>query len=374
VTCRLLVDSTEFMDALRGDLLSARQRVFVQALTFEGDDAGQALTEAMLRSPAPDRRLVVDCFSRHVVSDCWLAHPRHVFNRALRDERRQTDVLVDRLEQDGARVKFVNPFGAVYQHLPARNHKKLVLVDNRVAYIGGINFGDHNFAWHDLMVRIERDDVVAFLAADFEATWAGQNLARVGRFGDLTLRTLDGPTNEASFAPVLDLLGHARRTIFVESPYFMQPFQQALSDAGRRGVAVDFVTPRENNWALLGRALSWRARGDQVRVHRYTPRMTHMKAILVDGEALVLGSANFDLMSYRFQQEYLAVFTEPRLIEDFRRRVVEPDLAGSVPHSMAMTSEGADRIAHWQIAGLEGLAAAVKGLVLPDLLKGPMSS
>ena len=255
-------------------------------------------------------------------------------------------------------VKFVNPFGALYRNLPARNHKKLILVDSSVAYIGGINFSDHNFAWHDLMIRIERDDVAAFLAADFEATWAGQNLARLGRFGDLDLRTLDGPSNEASFAAVLDLLRGARRSIFVESCYFMQPFQRALSDAARRGVNVDFVMPAQNNWSLLGRALAWRTRGDGVRVHRYTPRMSHMKAILVDDEALVLGSANFDLMSYRFQQEYLAVFRESGLLDDFRRRVVEPDLAASVRVRPAV--EKGDRIAHWQIAGLEVLAGAVK--------------
>ncbi len=369
---RLLVDSTEFMEALRLDLASARERVFVQALTFEGDAAGRALTEAMLQSEAPDRRLITDCFSRHMVSDCWLAHPRHAFNHALHEERRQTDVLVARLEQDGARVKFVNPFGILSQHLPARNHKKLVLVDNRVAYIGGINFSDHNFAWHDLMIRIERDEVARFLAADFEATWAGQNLARTGRFGDLDLRTLDGPANEAAFAPVLELLANARRTIFVESPYFMEPFQRSLSDACRRGVAVDFVTPQENNWALLGRALSWRERSDGVRVHRYTPRMTHMKAIPIDDEALVLGSANFDLMSYRFQQEYLAVFTEPGLLADFRRRVVEPDLAASMRMPAPTTSGAADRIAHWQISGLEGLATAVKGITLAAASTGRM--
>lgn len=357
---RLLVDSAEFWQALCMDLSSARERVLVQALTFEGDAVGQALTEALLSASARDRRLVIDCFSKHVVSDCWLSHPRHLFDRGLREERRQTDVLAARLEHGGVSVKFVNPFGAFYQHLPARNHKKLVVVDDRVAYIGGINFSDHNFAWHDLMVRIERTDVTAFLAEDFAATWEGRNLARVGRFGDLEVHALDGRTNEEAFEPVLGLLARARKTIFVESPYVMKPFHQALSEAARRGVQVDFVTPAQNNWALLGRALTWRARGDAVRVRRYTPGMTHLKAILVDDEALVLGSANFDFLSYCFQQEYFAVFKEPGLLADFRRRVVEPDLARTV--RVTTTAGYGDRIADWQIAGLERLAAAVKGV------------
>lgn len=360
VSYRLLVDSAEFWHALCVDLASARERVFVQALTFEGDAVGQALTEALLAAPAPDRRLVVDCFSKHVVSDCWLSHPRHLFDRVLREERRRTDLLATRLEDGGVGVKFVNPFGAFWHHLPARNHKKLVVVDDRVAYIGGINFSDHNFAWHDLMIRIERADVAAFLAEDFEATWSGFDQARVGRFGDLDLHVLDGRTNEAAFLPVLGLLARARQSIFLESPYFMEPFQEALARAARGGVQVDFVTPAQNNWALLGRALSWRARGGAVRVHRYASGMSHLKAMLVDDDALVLGSANFDFLSYHFQQEYVAVFREPGLLADFRRRVVRPDLAHAVPVAAAAGYGG--RMADWQISGLERLAAVVKGV------------
>ena len=59
--------------------------------------------------------------------------------------------------------------------------------------------------------------------------------------------------------------------------------------------------------------------------------MTHMKALLIDRRWLILGSANFDIWSYRSQMEYLAVLSEPALIEDFRRRVAEPDALCSAP-------------------------------------------
>jgi len=55
--------------------------------------------------------------------------------------------------------------------------------------------------------------------------------------------------------------------------------------------------------------------------------MTHMKAMLVDDRVLVVGSANFELWSYRFQQEYICVVTDPGLIAQFRERVVGPDCA-----------------------------------------------
>ena len=354
---RLLVDASEFWDAVAQDISQARDRVLVQALTFEGDSVGARLTQALCASRARDRRLVVDCFSKHVVSDRWLRAPWNLGDSALRAERRRTDFLCGELRKSGAAVRFVNPFGAFLRHLPARNHKKLVVIDDRVAYVGGINFSEHNFEWHDLMIRMERNDAADFLAEDFDATWQGRNLARVGEFGDLRLYALDGRSNERAFGVVLTLIEQAQRSLFVESPYFMEPFRTALSRAARRGVEVVLVTPERNNWALLGSALNWRAGGDTVDTRFYAGRMTHLKAILVDGETLVLGSANFDLLSYHFQQEYFAIFRDPELVADFARRVAAPDTANAVP---ARQPRCADRIASWQLAGLEHIAAVLK--------------
>jgi phosphatidylserine/phosphatidylglycerophosphate/cardiolipin synthase-like enzyme len=63
----------------------------------------------------------------------------------------------------------------------------------------------------------------------------------------------------------------------------------------------------------------------------YRGRMTHMKALLIDDDVLVLGSANFDLWSYHFQGEYLAHVTDRAVIDDFRTRVAPQGLHGSRP-------------------------------------------
>jgi len=75
----------------------------------------------------------------------------------------------------------------------------------------------------------------------------------------------------------------------------------------------------------------WHARNSGFDVRFYPDRMTHMKALLVDGRVLVVGSANFDVLSYRFQQEFMAIVTDRHLVEDFMERVVEEDLRLSTP-------------------------------------------
>jgi phosphatidylserine/phosphatidylglycerophosphate/cardiolipin synthase-like enzyme len=84
--------------------------------------------------------------------------------------------------------------------------------------------------------------------------------------------------------------------------------------------------------------------------------MTHMKALLVDRRALVVGSANFDVWSYRSQQEYLAVVREPGIVAEFERRVVAPDLACSRPWPRAPQARDA-RGLEARLAGLALLAS-----------------
>jgi cardiolipin synthase len=328
---RLLVDSAEFREAAAADLGAARQRAFIQAMTFEGDAAGRDMAALLIASPAGDRRVLIDAFTRHVLSDRFRWSPRNLVRGSVWREAFATDRMVRGLRREGAEVRFVNPAGAFFHRFPARNHKKLVAVDGRVAYVGGINFSDHNFAWHDLMLRIEDERTADFLHQDFLATWAGHDRADALRVPGLTLHTLDGRQNERVFEEVLDLLAGAEREIFVECPYVTDPFLRELERAARRGVKVRVVTAERHNVPLLREALVQAAARAPLDARLYPGRMTHVKALLVDGSRLVLGSANFDVWSYHSQQEYLLVATEPGLIEDFRRRVAEPDLAVSKP-------------------------------------------
>src|SRR5262249_49679413 len=158
---------------------------------------------------------------------------------------------------------------------------KLVVVDERVAYLGGINFSDHNFAWHDLMVRFEDFGVARFLADDFLATWEGRDRACSFQGPGLTLHALDGRRNEAAFDGVLELLAGAREEIFVECPYVTDPFCRELQRASRRGVQVTVLMPELHNFPLLREGMRRAAAESSIELRLYPDRMTHMKALLV---------------------------------------------------------------------------------------------
>ena len=360
----LLVDSRDFFCRMRADVAAARQYVLTQALSFEGDATGIGMGDLLLSSRAPDRRVVIDSFTRHVVNDRLVWTPRSLVDRGLQAEVRETRRMIDRLRSGGVGVRFSGPAGPLLSRLPARNHKKLVAIDDRVAYVGGINFSDHNFLWHDLMLRIEDPDLVRFLREDFEGTWSGRQRAAQQALPGMVLYSLDGETNEEAFAHVFDLIDNAKESLFVECPYVNGPFLDRLVKARRRGVSVTVVTPEKNNFGLCRDAMIWHAANSGFDVRFYPDRMTHMKALLVDESILVVGSANFDVLSYRFQQEFMAIVTDRNLVEDFMRRVVEVDLRRSIP---CRRTHGymATRITGLRLEALDRVSALWRRLLPP---------
>src|SRR5947209_878898 len=107
---KLLVDFAEFWQSLELDIATASQRVLVQTFSFEGDSVGALLADALEASPARDRRVLVDSFSKIVLNDRFLYRPANFFDSQLRREAIATRQLCARLDAAGIQVKYGNPF------------------------------------------------------------------------------------------------------------------------------------------------------------------------------------------------------------------------------------------------------------------------
>ena len=329
----LLVGGDAFWTRARADCAAARRRLLVQAMTFEGDRVGQVVAQAIEGSPAADRRVLVDGYTRMVVSDRWVA--ASWFNPALRGEVAATRAMFARLAARGVGVRVTNPVSPLLTNYPARNHKKLIVADD-VAYIGGINFSDHNFAWRDFMLRLEGEAAADFLAADFAATWSGRPAAADAAFDDIALISLDGRTNRRFYDTMAERIGRARREVVVLSAYLTFPFTAPLAEAVRREVDVSLITPWANNKPLVRDYLLDFARRAGLQV-RLLPAMSHLKGMLIDGTELIVGSCNFDFAGLAGEEELVAVIDEPALIADFRARIIAPALAAAMAETRGVS-------------------------------------
>ncbi len=210
--------------------------------------------------------------------------------------------------------------------LNLRNHRKLLVVDGRIAFTGGINIGHENLlATHpphpvrDTHFRIE-GPVVEQLTEAFADDWVyetGEKLLDESWFpelrpaGSAAARAItsgpDEDLEQIEFA-VLHAIGCARRSIRVVTPYFLPPdvLITALSLAAMRGIAVDIVVPENSNHMVLDWARSTPLRTlleAGCKVWLLPAPFDHSKLMMVDEAWALIGSANWDIRSFRLNFE-----------------------------------------------------------------------
>lgn len=324
----LLVGADQFWNRMRDDLGEARHSAYIQTFTFEGDRVGTRLARALDSAVAHDRRLLVDSYSLLYHSDRLIPGPAWL-DRSFRREVMLTHRWVRRLRERGVGVRFGKPLGPAPVRLIRRSHKKVAVFDERVAYLGGINFSDHNFAWHDMMLRVENDGLAALLARDYRAAWDGRSASFDRTVGPIRMISMNGRGNPAAFRPLVESIDGARRSIDVVSAYLSHPFIEHLARARSRGVRVRVLMPDRNNKSNLARHIVEQGSREGFDVLRYPGGMSHMKAMAVDEELLVVGSSNFDFMSYHVLEEHVVMTREPSVVDAFYERVWDPDTAGA---------------------------------------------
>ena len=352
----LLVDSVEFWNRLEIDLAQARQSAYLQTFSFEGDRVGLRLARRLRAAGALDRRLLIDGYSLLYHNDRIVPGPAWR-DRGFRREVLLTHRSVRKMRAAGVGVRFCNPVGPSPLKTIRRNHKKLAVFDGKVAYLGGINFCDHNFAWHDMMIRVEDPDLADFLSLDFRRTWEGVPQSGDASFGPFRLLSMNGRSNPDGFRPVLEAMDAAGASIDIVSAYLSTPFTKHLARARQRGVQVRILTPELNNKGNLSRHIIEAATRHGFEIIRYPGRMNHLKAMVIDDELLVAGSSNFDFMSYHILEELVFLTRDRGLLEAFRRRVWNPDTEGA--GSFCSRSSTGTRAGHRAIR----TAAAVAGLL-----------
>ncbi len=209
-----------------------------------------------------------------------------------------------------------------------RNHRKTLVVDGKKAFFGGINLHDENTSTHkdgplrDYHFAVE-GPLVQELQYSFLRDWyfitgenpetllTGDHFPLIEPVGDLTARLINsGPSTEKDVAveTFFTAITLARKQILAVTPYFVPPVDvlRALRSAALRGVDVRLIVPRENNHRYAGyasRALYEELLLAGVRIFERRLPFMHAKALIIDGEFSLVGTANLDERSLNLNYE-----------------------------------------------------------------------
>jgi cardiolipin synthase len=345
-SAQILVEGREFYPPMLEDIASASSSVHVNQFGFRPGVVGDAFAEVLIRKAADGVpvRLVVD--------------------RQGSDPERSARPLYDRLAAAGVEICVVRatrpraPAGTLGSNGPTRwnltglghiDHRKVVVVDGRIGWVGGAGIEDHfqDGRFHDLFVRVS-GPVVGQLQLVFLASfrWLGGVVA--GDQLDTLFPSLE-PGADAfpavvlhnapgRYRPITDaiatLLDTAREQLDVVNPYVTdRGMIRRIERAARRGVRVRLFVPAEaNNWACAAAQQFHHAKllDAGVRIVEY-PAMLHAKAFVRDGEELLAGTCNLEAWSLKRFFEIDLRLRSAAVASEFEERFSRPAEAVSSP-------------------------------------------
>jgi cardiolipin synthase len=278
----------------------------------------------------------------------------HLGSRRYRSYRRTCREL-DRLGVAWHLMLPVQPHRGRYQRPDLRNHRKLLVVDGAVAYVGSLNLIDPSYdkpanvrrglVWKDLVAEV-RGPVVHEIDAVFVTDWYSETDELLAtsrerstpgqrRGGLLAQVAPSGPAHptENNLALFNSLIYYAQRRISITSPYFVpdESMLAALTTAAHRGVRVElFVGESGDQFFAFHAQHSYYEQLLEagVRIYLYpAPEILHAKHLSVDEQVAVIGSSNMDIRSFQLNLEVMVLFCgrqltdQLRAVEDGYRRI-----------------------------------------------------
>ena len=320
---RLLQDGPATYRAMLAAILAARDHINLETYILDDDEIGQQFAQALIDKQQQGVQV-------HLIRDSvgTLGTPAAFFKRL-------SDSGIEVLEFNPANPLVARKVWALNQ----RDHRKLLIVDGRTAFLGGINISsvysgsaplhgsrprpDGSLAWRDTDLQL-RGPVVAEFQKLFLATWESQKgpplqaknyFPRLESSGPEVVRAIGSSPDEPFsliYATLLSAIGSAETSVYLTNAYFVPDPQllAALEAAVRRGVDVTLILPsKTDSWLVFhaGRGYYAQLLRGGVKIYERRGVILHSKTALIDGVWATVGSTNLDWRSFLHNYELNAV-------------------------------------------------------------------
>ncbi|MFZ4400287.1 MAG: phospholipase D-like domain-containing protein [Bacteroidales bacterium] len=314
----LFDDNALLFDSMLKDIESARTYVYLETYRLNDDAVGIKFRDALATKckQGVNVKVLVDSWGTSVTSSFFSP-----------------------IIKQGGNVRFFKKFKFFFDFFTKnhrRNHRKLLLIDDKITYIGSSNYSVYSLAWRESVLKIEggithyfkktfNESFSIYLKYHFNKFSFKKNI----RLGDYRIvQDIPSIYFQRIRKEYTQLINRAKTEILIETPYFLPGYKmrKALMDAGERGVDVKILVPKHSDVKLVD-LLRNKYLGmyfkKNVKILFYTPNNLHAKCMLIDNDTFSVGSSNIDYRSFRYQYEIALIGNNDFINQKIRNHIMK---------------------------------------------------
>jgi cardiolipin synthase A/B len=313
-------DPLKFYNLMLNDIVRAKQFIYLETYKFANDYIGIKFRDALTRKAHEGVRIkvLIDSWGRGPVSESF-------FEEMIRY---------------GGEVKFFEKIkinSDIFTRGHRRDHRKMLIIDDVIFYMGSMNITGYNINWRELVLRGIGDMAIMFrkvFQQNFEAfnPYIIRNKltpTKTLKHGDFELvRDVPSIPLQRLKKKFVQLIKKAESQVVIETPYFLPGFllRKALMDAAKRGVDVKVIMPKHSDVRMID-ILRNKYLGllfkNKVKLLFYIPHNLHAKLLLIDNRIFSISSANFDYRSFRYQYEIALIGKDIDILRQLQEHIQE---------------------------------------------------
>lgn len=302
--CSIIGDSRKTYRKMLMDIASAKKSIYLETYIYGRDIIGEKFRDALTKKAKQgvEVKILIDGWGSYVDEDYFkeliLAGGELKFFKKLRCSK----------------GFFINQ---------QRDHRKLLLIDGRISFIGSLNIGRKFLDWLELALRFENKKLAYSFTKFFLDNWNFEKRKRFKRqcFCDDYQIIADSPVYFIRIAEkrFKNLIRNAKKDIMIITPYFIPSLgiRKAIYSAVKRGVTVSIIVPRYSNFRtadIIRDRYFGLMHKKGVQIYYYKPKVVHAKLMIIDDSYFVVGSSNIDYRSFRHQSEINLIGKEKGII------------------------------------------------------------
>lgn len=311
---KIFDDNLLLYEAILSDIRAAKQSVWIEVFRFNKDAMGEKFRSVLYEK-------LKEGIEVKLLVDAWGTGYDKTFFESLIKE--------------GAKVRIYRKmrFGKAFlakNH--CRNHRKLIIIDSEIAYLGSSNISAYCLNWRELNIRIKEDDLLTIFRRSFKDSFRSFERYSFKNIGSkrhlhsgkwMFIQDFPNIYRQKIKTKYERMISQANNEIIIETPYFLpgHNLRKLLCEAAQRGVNTIIVTPLRSDVKfvdIIRRHYLGSLHQAGVKFFFYTQGNLHSKGLLIDNSMFSISSANFDYRSFRYQYELALIGKEAELIPSLR--------------------------------------------------------